>query len=61
MSKGSKRRPTDEQAYGENLEAIFGKRPIKTYSPLDNSGYESCKETDTPRTEAAQDRALVNR
>lgn len=57
MSKGSKRRPTDEEAYGENLEAIFGKRPIKTYSPLDNSGYESCKETDTPRTEAAKNRA----
>lgn len=30
-------------------------------SPLDNAGYESCKETDTDRTDAAKNRALVNR
>lgn len=26
MSKGSVRRPTDEQAYGNNYDAIFGKK-----------------------------------
>ncbi len=27
MSKGSNRRPTDEQKYGDNWDAIFGKKP----------------------------------
>ena len=60
MSKGSKRRPTNETAFGNNFDSIDWSHSRKE-SPLDNAGYESCKETDTPRTEAAQDRALVNR
>lgn len=58
--KGSKRRPTNEAAFSNNYDSIFRKDSQKE-SPLENAGYESCKETDTPRTEAAQDRALVNR
>lgn len=60
MSKGSKRRPTNETAFGNNFDSIFRKESAKD-SPLDNAGYESCKETDTDRTRAAQDRAPVNR
>jgi hypothetical protein len=29
MSKGSKRRPTDEQKFQDNWEAIFGKKEVK--------------------------------
>jgi len=29
MSKGSKRRPTDEEIFSRNYERIFGKKPSK--------------------------------
>lgn len=31
MSKGSNRRPTDEKAFGDNYDAIFGKSPIEDH------------------------------
>jgi len=33
MSKGSRRRPTDEKAFRENHERVFGVREIKTWKP----------------------------
>ena len=76
MSKGSKRRPTNETAFGNNFDSIF-RKDSQRESPWEapivseeeilrckdrhcSAGYESCKETDTDRTRAAQDRALVN-
>jgi len=33
MSKGSRRRPTDEAKFRENYERIFGDKPIKGRQP----------------------------
>ena len=34
MSKGSKRRPTDEQKYSDNWDAIFGKKKQTPPTPV---------------------------
>lgn len=71
MSKGSKPRPfsVSVEVFSNNFDSIFGKKvPIVTgYVDIKSGfkdmtqGYESCKESDTTRTDAAKNRALVNR
>ena len=40
MSKGSKRRPTDEQKYNENWDAIFGKKKPTGWNNGLNQDYD---------------------
>jgi len=58
--KSSKRRPSEvpDEQLEDNWNRVFRKERELT---LLGTGYESCKETDTQRTEAARERAAERR
>ena len=73
MSKGSKPRPysVSDEVFSNNFDSILPRESAKQILDVFNKaqgmtwvtfkGYESCKESDTNRTDAAKNRALVNR
>ena len=60
MSKGSNRRPSEvpDEQLEDNWNRIFAKEKQRLAL---GQGYESCKETDTERTEAAKSRGVERR